>query len=57
MRAVRDRSSPPLEGEVRASLEGLFVFKAAGCAYVRIDWDNPEKVECANIFHRRTDGN
>jgi hypothetical protein len=24
---------------------------------VRIDWDNPEKVKCSNLFHRRTDGN
>jgi hypothetical protein len=42
--AVEDQSAPIPE-EIASELVETIVFMVARCAYVRMDWDNPEKVE------------
>ena len=44
LRAVEDQSAP-IPGERTSELGGPFVFMVARYANVRMDWDNPEKVE------------
>jgi hypothetical protein len=48
---VEDQSAP-IPKEIASKLGPAKLLNALRRAYVRMDWDNPEKVECSPILHR-----
>ena len=51
MRAAEDQSAF-IPKEIASKLGPAKLLNALRRAYVRMDWDNPEKVECSPILHR-----